>query len=73
LQNVSLSYTMERELVSRIFKGSVDNIRFFIQGQNLGVWTDYTGADPDNISAGGIDNGVSPQIRTISFGLSVGF
>jgi TonB-dependent starch-binding outer membrane protein SusC len=73
LQNLSLTYTLDKELVGRIFKGGVDNIRFYIQGQNLGVWTDYSGADPDNISAGGIDQGVTPQIRTISFGLSVGF
>jgi hypothetical protein len=44
-----------------------------VQGQNLAVWTDYSGADPDNISAQGLDNAVSPQVRTISFGLSVGF
>jgi TonB-dependent starch-binding outer membrane protein SusC len=73
LQNIILSYTMDKELVNRIFKGGVSNLRFFLQGQNLGVWTDYTGADPDNISVGGVDNGVSPQIRTISFGLSLGF
>lgn len=73
LQNVVLSYTFDKNLVSRLFKGYVDNIKFYLQGQNLAVWTDYTGADPDNITAGGIDAAVSPQIRTISFGLSVGF
>lgn len=73
LQNVVFSYTFERDLISRVFKGYVDNMRFFLQGQNLHVWSKYKGADPDNISAGGIDQGVSPQVRTISFGLSVGF
>ena len=73
LQNVVLSYTFDKNLISRVFKGYVDNIRFFLQGQNLAVWSDYTGADPDNITAGGIDQSVSPQIRTISFGVSVGF
>ncbi len=73
LQNVVFSYTIDRDLLSRLFKGNVDNARFFVQGQNLYVWTKYKGADPDNISAGGIDQSVSPQIRTISFGLSVGF
>ncbi|HUR67462.1 MAG TPA: TonB-dependent receptor [Chitinophagaceae bacterium] len=73
LQNVVFSYTMNRDLVSKVFKGYVDGIRFFLQGQNLHVWTDYSGADPDNISAGGVDLSVSPQIRTISFGISVGF
>lgn len=73
LQNVVLSYTFDKNLISRVFKGYVENIRFFLQGQNLAVWTDYSGADPDNITAGGIDQSVSPQIRTISFGVSVGF
>lgn len=73
LQNVVLSYTFERSLVNRVFKNYVDGIKFFLQGQNLHVWTKYKGADPDNISAGGVDQGVSPQIRTISFGLNVGF
>ena len=73
LQNVVLSYTFDKNLISRVFKGYVDNVKFYLQGQNLAVWTDYTGADPDNITAGGIDAAVAPQIRTISFGLSVGF
>ncbi|MFZ9386484.1 MAG: SusC/RagA family TonB-linked outer membrane protein [Chitinophagaceae bacterium] len=73
LQNVVFSYTLDRDVVSNVFKSYVDNIRFFIQGQNLHVWTKYKGADPDNITAGGIDQSVSPQIRTISFGLNVGF
>ncbi len=73
LQNVVLSYTFDKNLISRVFKGYVDNVKFYLQGQNLHVWTDYSGADPDNITAGGIDAAVAPQIRTISFGLSVGF
>ncbi|HEX4875415.1 MAG TPA: hypothetical protein VFV31_02005, partial [Chitinophagaceae bacterium] len=73
LQNVVLSYTFDKNLISRVFKGYVDNVKFYLQGQNLAVWTDYSGADPDNITAGGIDAAVAPQIRTISFGLSVGF
>jgi TonB-linked SusC/RagA family outer membrane protein len=73
LQNVVFSYTFDKNLISRVFKGYVENVKFFLQGQNLYVWTDYTGADPDNITAGGVDAAVSPQIRTISFGLSVGF
>ncbi len=73
LQNVVLSYTFDRDLVNRIFKGYVDNIKFYLQGQNLHVWSDYSGADPDNITAGGIDQSVSPQVRTISFGFNIGF
>ena len=73
LQNVVISYTMDRDLVSRVGKGYVESVKFFIQGQNLYVWSKYSGADPDNITAGGIDQSVSPQIRTVSFGMNVGF
>lgn len=73
LQDVTFSYTLENALVNRVFKGYVENLRFFVQGQNLYVWTKYKGADPDNITSGGIDQSVSPQIRTFTFGFNVGF
>ncbi len=73
LQDITFSYTLENALVNRVFKGYVENLRFFVQGQNLFAWSDYSGADPDNITAGGIDQSVSPQIRTFSFGFNVGF
>jgi TonB-linked SusC/RagA family outer membrane protein len=73
LQNLVISYTMDRDLISRVGKGYVESVKFFVQGQNLFVWSKYSGADPDNVTAGGIDQSVSPQIRTISFGMNVGF
>ena len=73
LQNVALSYTMSNDVISRLTKSFISSLRFYVQGQNLHVWTDYSGADPDNISSAGLDNAVSPQVRTISIGLNVGF
>ncbi len=73
LQNLVINYTMDRDVVSRVSKGYIESVRFFVQGQNLHVWSKYSGADPDNVTAGGIDASVSPQIRTISFGMNVGF
>ena len=72
LQNLILSYQLPVDNLARWTNGAVKSARLYVQGQNLAVWTDYTGADPDNISELGIDNAVSPQLRTISFGLSVG-
>lgn len=72
LQNVVLSYTLSPGMISRVTNGFVSSLRIYAQGQNLALWTDYSGADPDNISTLGLDNAVSPQIRTFSFGLSVG-
>lgn len=73
LQNLVMSYTVDKALLGKIFKGYMESARFFVQGQNLFVWSKYKGADPDNITAGGIDQSVSPQVRTVSVGVSVGF
>ena len=73
LQNVVLSYSLNNKTMERFSNGYIHSLRIFAQGQNLHVWTKYKGADPDNISSQGLDAAVSPQVRTISFGLNVGF
>ncbi len=73
LQNAVVSYSIPSTTLAKLTNSFISSFRFFIQGQNLAVWTKYSGADPDNISAQGLDNAVSPQVRTISFGASVGF
>jgi TonB-linked SusC/RagA family outer membrane protein len=73
LQNAALSYSFNGKAIQKFANGFIQNIRLYVQGQNLYVWTKYHGADPDNISLGGIDQSVSPQVRTFSFGLSAGF
>ena len=74
LQNLILTYTFNANEVKKLTNGHVQNIRLYAQGQNLHVWTSYTGADPDNHTSAGLENpSLPPQIRTISFGLNVGF
>jgi TonB-linked SusC/RagA family outer membrane protein len=73
LQNLSLSYTFKSSSLERVTNGYVKAARFFIQGQNLYVWTKYKGADPDNVSTLGVDAAVSPQVRNMSLGFSLGF
>jgi TonB-linked SusC/RagA family outer membrane protein len=73
LQNIVFTYNFDATSLQRLTNGYVQNLRFYVQGQNLYTWTKYTGADPDNISTGGIDQSFAPQIMTISFGVSVGF
>lgn len=72
LQNVALSYTLGSQALQKLTNGFIKTARFYIQGQNLHVWTKYSGADPDNITNGGVDQSVSPQIRTLSLGMNVG-
>jgi TonB-linked SusC/RagA family outer membrane protein len=73
LQNIVLSYTLNGTNLSGLTGGYVKSARFYVQGQNLYAWTKYKGADPDNISSLGVDDAVSPQVRTFSLGVSLGF
>ncbi len=73
LQNVNFSYSFDNQKLSERTNGYVKSLRLFVQGQNLFVWTKYTGADPENASELGLDQAVSPQFRVFSFGVNVGF
>ncbi|MBI5371030.1 MAG: TonB-dependent receptor [Sphingobacteriales bacterium] len=71
--NLAINYTVNPELLERLFKSAVKSFRFYVQGQNLFVITDYTGIDPDNIDVRGLDYNTIPPARTISFGVNIGF
>lgn len=73
LQNVTFSYSIDSKRLLDHTNGYVKSMRFFVQGQNLALWSKYSGLDPENASQAGQDNAVSPQPRTLSFGLNVGF
>lgn len=77
LQNVSLGYTIDTG--NSIFKA----LRFFVTGQNLAVWTKYTGQDPEvnvdkpvpgvGVPSIGIDYTTYPRARTITVGVNSSF
>lgn len=76
LQNVIMSYNFNNALLEKRTHGYIKNAKFFVQAQNVYVWTKYSGSDPDNALSPlgtGIDGLVSPPLRTFSLGLSVGF
>jgi TonB-linked SusC/RagA family outer membrane protein len=73
VQNVNLGYTIKNLKV-------IDNVRVYIEAQNLYVFTKYKGFDPEVSSNGGlsdrtagIDWGTYPQARTILFGANLKF
>lgn len=73
LKNVQIGYTLPKSVTRKFF---VDNLRVFVAGENLLTFTEYAGYDPEISSGGtslGVDYGVYPQSRTISFGVNVGF
>lgn len=73
LQNLIFAYTLDSKRLETSTKGVIKSMRWYIQGQNIFVWTKYKGIDPENTSELGIDNASVPQLRTFTFGLNVGF
>ena len=69
LRNLTVSYALNSELVNSI---GLNGIRVFAQGQNLVTWTKFRGFDPE-VSDGSLVGAQYPALRTITFGLNVGF
>lgn len=77
LKNLSLGYNFGAGILDKI---GARNIRVYVAGQNLFIWTKYTGADPEigenalnsNLDLG-IDRGYYPQPRSLIFGFQLGF
>lgn len=72
LDQLSINYEVPKDVLNRLTKNALKSFRFFVQGQNLFVITDYTGIDPDNIDERGLDYNTVPPARTVSFGINIG-
>ena len=73
LKNIQLGYTLPSKITRKVF---ISSLRVFVSAENLITLTKYHGYDPEISSGGtslGIDRGVYPQARTLSFGVNVGF
>ncbi len=76
LKNVSLSYTLPRQILQR---AKIQQVRIYISGSNLWTLTKYTGYDPEANTYGqsttliGIDNGGYPQSKVYQVGITLGF
>ncbi|WP_336515055.1 TonB-dependent receptor [Pollutibacter soli] len=68
---VTIGYTLPRQLFGNI---PVSRLRFYITGENLLTFTNYSGYDPE-VGGGvyGIDKGQYPQARSILGGLQIQF
>ena len=77
LANITIGYTFDMPRFTGIARGS----RVYLSGDNLGLWTPYTGYDPEvhtqlgggAIAPRGIDYLHYPRPRTITGGLRVAF
>lgn len=72
LQNVVLSYNFNSERLQSLTNNAIRSARFFVQAQNVALWTNYSGIDPEAFGDEGQDVGVAPPVRNISMGISIG-
>lgn len=78
LQNITLGYNLNAKKVPFLRKIGLTSLRVYFAADNLFVWTDYTGYDPEvntNSSAlmRGLDYCSYPRSRTFTFGLDLKF
>lgn len=77
LNNVTVGYSLPKRIVRKAF---MENVRIFLTGYNLFVWTKYSGADPEvdvssrrNAMTPGVDYAAYPKSRTFVGGINVTF
>lgn len=76
VKNLSLGYNIPAAAVRRL---GVDNIKVYVNLQNMWTLTRYTGLDPEvgasqtNDNVFGLDNGRYPAARVYTFGLNFAF
>jgi len=69
ISTIQLGYNLPKSLVSR---AGIDNLRVYVQGQDLFMFTSYTGIDPEMESGGtGVDFNGTPRQRVITGGISL--
>jgi TonB-linked SusC/RagA family outer membrane protein len=71
LRNVQVSYTLPRSVTQRL---KINNLRVFVQGQNLFTITEYRGYDPEVFDGGSLNAGAQyPTLKTVTAGINLGF
>jgi TonB-linked SusC/RagA family outer membrane protein len=67
MDNVSLGYKFPKSLTDKV---KVENIRFYVQAQNLWIITKYTGLNPE-METSGVDLNGTPRASVWSMGLNI--
>jgi hypothetical protein len=76
VKNVSLAYNLPSKILSKV---KLSTARVYISGQNLHIFTNYPGPDPEVSSNGngttnqGIDRNTIANARTITLGVNISF
>ncbi len=74
LRSMQLGYTLPKSLLA---KAGISSLRVYLSGNNLLMWTKYSGFSPElgseNVLQVGIDGGIYPTARTFLFGINANF
>lgn len=75
LNSINLGYTIPKRITQKV---KISNLRVYVSGTNLALWTKYKGPDPEiNVSSSatvlGYDLGTPPIPRTIQVGANITF
>ncbi|WP_420603089.1 SusC/RagA family TonB-linked outer membrane protein [Flagellimonas sp.] len=75
IKNITLGYTLPKDVSNKL---SVDLLRFYVTGNNLFTFTDYSGYDPEASDSSdprtfGADFLTAPPLRTVILGLNLNF
>lgn len=72
VKQLTIGYNLPKDIVSKIH---LDGVRVFFTGENLLLWTNYSGVDPEVVNpSSGVDNGMNyPLARKLTLGLTVKF
>lgn len=76
IKNITLGYTFKKDMISR---WGLQNVRAYVNLQNVATFTHYTGYDPEigastqSTNVYGLDNGRYPSPTVYSVGLNVTF
>ena len=67
VSNIQIGYNFPKSLVNR---AGIENLRVYVQGQDMFIFTKYTGIDPEMESTG-VDYNGSPRQKVITAGLTL--
>ncbi|WP_114790038.1 SusC/RagA family TonB-linked outer membrane protein [Niabella yanshanensis] len=75
LNNLNVGYSLPKKWISKI---GMNQFRVYFTGNNLKLWTKYSGYDPEVSTRGngltpGVDNSGFPRSRSFTFGVNVTF
>ncbi|MFT3738119.1 MAG: TonB-dependent receptor [Breznakibacter sp.] len=76
LSNISLGYTLPSNLSKKIL---MQKLRFYVNANNVWIWTKYTGQDPEVDTrrstplTPGVDYSAYPKAKALLFGVNVTF